>query len=79
MRRARSDIRIIVVDGECVSAMQRTAAEGEFRSNLHRGGSAKPLILNQELKNFAVKAAEIHGLSVAGVDILLSNRGHPIY
>jgi ribosomal protein S6--L-glutamate ligase len=70
-----SDIRIIVVDGVCVAAMQRTAAAGEFRSNLHRGGSAIPLILNQEMKAFAVKAAEIHGLSVAGIDIMLSNRG----
>ncbi len=70
-----SDIRIIVIDGECVAAMQRTAAEGEFRSNLHRGGSAKPLTLNQEMKTFAVKAAQIHGLSVAGIDILLSKRG----
>lgn len=70
-----SDIRIIVVDGECVAAMQRTAAAGEFRSNLHRGGSAEPLILNQEMKAFAIKAAEIHGLNVAGIDILLSDRG----
>jgi ribosomal protein S6--L-glutamate ligase len=70
-----SDIRIIVVGENCVAAMQRTAAEGEFRSNLHRGGSAKPLILNQELKTFAVQAAQVHGLSVAGIDILLSNRG----
>jgi ribosomal protein S6--L-glutamate ligase len=70
-----SDIRIIVVDGQCVAAMQRTAAVGEFRSNLHRGGSAEPLILNQDMKFFAAKAAQIHGLSVAGIDILLSNRG----
>lgn len=70
-----SDIRIIVVDGQCIAAMQRTAAEGEFRSNLHQGGSAKPLFLNQEMKTFAIKAAQIHGLSVAGIDILLSNRG----
>lgn len=70
-----SDIRIIVVDDRCVAAMQRTAAEGEFRSNLHRGGSAKPLLLNQEMKEFAVRAAQAHGLSVAGIDILLSRRG----
>jgi ribosomal protein S6--L-glutamate ligase len=70
-----SDIRIIVVDGQCVAAMQRTAAVGEFRSNLHRGGSAEPLILNQEMKEFAIRAAKVHGLDVAGIDILLSNRG----
>jgi ribosomal protein S6--L-glutamate ligase len=70
-----SDVRIIVVDGQCVAAMQRTAAAGEFRSNLHRGGSAEPLVLNQEMKTFAVQAAQVHGLSVAGIDILRSNRG----
>ncbi len=70
-----SDIRIIVVDGDCVAAMQRTAAAGEFRSNLHRGGSAKPLNLTQTMKTFAVQAAQLHGLSVGGIDILLSNRG----
>ena len=70
-----SDIRIIVVDGQCIAAMQRTAAEGDFRSNLHRGGSAKPLHLTQAMKAFAVQAAQLHGLSVGGIDILLSNRG----
>ncbi|MFZ0545301.1 MAG: RimK family alpha-L-glutamate ligase [Candidatus Promineifilaceae bacterium] len=70
-----SDVRIIVVDGRCIAAMQRTAAEGEFRSNLHRGGSAEPMLLNQEMQTFAVQAAEAHGLSVAGIDILLSKRG----
>jgi ribosomal protein S6--L-glutamate ligase len=70
-----SDIRIIVVDGECVAAMQRTAAEGEFRSNLHRGGSAQPLHLTKNLKAFAIEAARLHGLSVGGIDILRSKRG----
>jgi ribosomal protein S6--L-glutamate ligase len=70
-----SDIRIIVVDGRCMAAMQRTAAEGEFRSNLHRGGSAEPLHLTKNLKSFAVQAAKLHGLSVGGIDILRSKRG----
>lgn len=70
-----SDIRIIVVDGRCIAAMQRTAAEGEFRSNLHRGGSAKPLHLTKALKSFAIQAAELHGLSVGGIDIMHSKRG----
>jgi ribosomal protein S6--L-glutamate ligase len=58
-----------------VAAMQRTAAEGEFRSNLHRGGTAETLHLTQTLKAFAIRAAQLHGLSVGGIDILLSNRG----
>jgi ribosomal protein S6--L-glutamate ligase len=70
-----SDIRIIVVDGRCIAAMQRTAAEGEFRSNLHRGGSAKPLNLTRPMKSFAVHVAELHGLSVGGIDIMHSKRG----
>jgi ribosomal protein S6--L-glutamate ligase len=70
-----SDIRIIVIEEKCVAAMQRTAAEGDFRSNLHRGGSAQPLLLNQEMKTLAVQAAQTHGLAVAGIDILLSRRG----
>ena len=55
--------------------MERTAAEGEFRSNLHRGGSAKPLHLTRSLKSFAIRAAELHGLSVGGIDIMHSKRG----
>ncbi len=70
-----TDIRIIVVGNRCVAAMQRTAAEGEFRSNLHRGGTAKEIFLDQETKDLAVRAAKAHGLGVAGVDIVQSSRG----
>ena len=70
-----TDIRIIVVGNRCVAAMRRTAAAGDFRSNLHRGGSAIPVTLELSSKQLATKAAQIHGLGVAGVDIVNSNRG----
>lgn len=70
-----ADIRCFVVGGKVVAAMKRQGAEGEFRSNLHRGGSASLVKLTPEERKTAVKAAQIMGLNVAGVDILRSNRG----
>ncbi len=70
-----SDIRCLVVGGKVVAAMRRQAAEGEFRSNLHRGGSASLVKITPEERQTAVSAAKILGLSVAGVDLLRSNRG----
>ena len=70
-----TDIRIIVVGNRCVAAMRRTAATGDFRSNLHRGGSAEPVTLDLASRQLATKAAHAHGLGVAGVDIVLSSRG----
>ncbi|WP_223787759.1 30S ribosomal protein S6--L-glutamate ligase [Marinicella meishanensis] len=70
-----ADIRCFVVGGKVVAAMKRQGAEGEFRSNLHRGGSATLVKLSPEERRTAVKAAQIMGLNVAGVDILRSNRG----
>ncbi len=70
-----SDIRIIVVGNRCVAAMKRTAAKGDFRSNLHRGGTAVPAALGMDARKLATTAAHAHGLGVAGVDILMSNRG----
>ncbi|WPP50582.1 30S ribosomal protein S6--L-glutamate ligase [Catalinimonas niigatensis] len=70
-----SDIRAFVVDGEVVGAMKRTAKEGEFRSNLHRGGKAEIIKLTEEEEHSAIEAARKMGLAVAGVDILQSNRG----
>lgn len=70
-----SDLRCLVVDGRVVAAMQRTAAEGEFRSNLHRGGTASRVNLSAEEEKTAIRAAKILGLNVAGVDILRSQRG----
>ncbi len=70
-----ADIRCLVVGGKVVAAMKRQAAEGEFRSNLHRGGSASLIKLKPEERQTAVKAAKIMGLNVAGVDLLRANRG----
>jgi len=69
------DIRAFVVDGRVVGAMKRTGKEGEFRSNLHRGGSAQLIELSQEEETTAIKAAKALGLHVAGVDMLQSERG----
>jgi ribosomal protein S6--L-glutamate ligase len=70
-----SDIRALVVNGKVVGAMKRQGAEGDFRSNLHRGGSAKMIKLSKAEKNTAILAAKAMGLNVAGVDMLQSDRG----
>ena len=70
-----ADIRAFVVDGVVVGAMKRQAKEGEFRSNLHRGGSAEIYELTEEEENAALKAAKSLGLGVAGVDMLQSDKG----
>jgi ribosomal protein S6--L-glutamate ligase len=70
-----ADIRAFVVDGVVVGAMKRQGKEGEFRSNLHRGGSANIIELTDEEENTALKAARVMGLGVAGVDMLQSSRG----
>lgn len=70
-----TDIRAIVVGGKVVAAMKRTGAEGEFRSNLHRGGSAQLIKLSPEERSTAVRSAKAMGLNVCGVDMLRSNHG----
>ena len=70
-----ADIRALVVDGHVVGAMKRQGKEGEFRSNLHRGGSASVIELTDEEETAAIKAAKAMGLGVAGVDMLQSSRG----
>lgn len=70
-----SDIRCFVIGDKVVAAMQRQAQPGEFRSNLHRGGSAELIKLRPEERRLAVKAARVMGLDVAGVDIIRSNHG----
>jgi ribosomal protein S6--L-glutamate ligase len=70
-----SDIRAFVVDGVVVGAMKRTAKKGEFRSNLHRGGTAEVIQLSEEEENAALKAARAMGLGICGVDLLQSNYG----
>ena len=70
-----SDIRCFVIGDRVVASMKRTAAEGEFRSNLHRGGTAESIRLTPEERSTAVRAAKTMGLRVAGVDMLRSNHG----
>jgi ribosomal protein S6--L-glutamate ligase len=70
-----ADIRAFVVNGEVVGAMKRQAREGEFRSNLHRGGKATLIKLSRQEKHAAVMAARKMGLGIAGVDMLPSKRG----
>jgi len=70
-----ADIRVFIVDGVVVGAMKRQGKEGEFRSNLHRGGSANVVELTDEEENAALKAAKSMGLGIAGVDLLQSARG----
>ena len=70
-----ADIRAFVVDGEVVGAMRRQGKPGEFRSNLHRGGTSSIIELSTEEKYTAVLAAKAVGLGIAGVDLLQSARG----
>jgi ribosomal protein S6--L-glutamate ligase len=70
-----SDIRAFVVGGRVVASMERQAAEGEFRSNVHQGGSTRSVRLRPEERALAVRAAKTMRLGVAGVDLMRSNHG----
>lgn len=70
-----SDIRVIVVDGVAVAAMKRKSKAGDFRSNLHKGGSSEVIELTDMEEKVAIKAAKAMGLGFCGVDILQSKRG----
>lgn len=70
-----ADLRCFVVNGKVVGAMRRQGPEGEFRSNLHRGGTASVAKLTPEERKTAVRSAKVLGLGVAGVDMLRSNDG----
>ncbi len=70
-----SDLRCFVVGDKVVASMKRQGPEGEFRSNLHRGGSASLVRLTPEERSTAVRAARVMGLGVCGVDLLRSNHG----
>jgi ribosomal protein S6--L-glutamate ligase len=70
-----ADIRAFVVDGKVVGAMKRQGKEGEFRSNLHRGGHGEIVELTKKERQSALTAAKAMGLSIAGVDLLQSSRG----
>lgn len=69
------DLRCFVIDGKVVASMQRTAAPGEFRANIHQGGSASIVKITPDERKLAIKAAKTLGLQVAGVDIIRSSRG----
>ena len=70
-----TDIRCFVVGDKVVAAIQRKAKEGEFRANLHQGGTASTIRITPEERSMAVRAAKIMGLNVAGVDLLRSKKG----
>ncbi len=70
-----ADIRVFIVDGEVVGAMKRQGAEGDFRSNLHQGGTAIAHKLTRKEKSTALAAAKAMGLGVCGVDMIPSKRG----
>ena len=72
---AGEDIRAFVVGNKVVASMKRTAPEGEFRSNVHRGGTMEKVQLTYEEEEMSVNASKILGLSIAGVDLMRSNRG----
>ncbi len=70
-----ADIRCLVIGDKVVASMMRQGKEGEFRSNLHRGGSASLIRITPEERSTAVRSAKVMGLNVAGVDLLRSNHG----
>lgn len=70
-----ADIRCFVVGNKVIASMKRQGAEGEFRSNLHRGGKAEKVKLTPEERSVAIRSAKAMGLSIAGVDLLRSNHG----
>ena len=70
-----ADLRCFVVGGKVVASMKRQARSGEFRANLHRGGSAEAVRLTRTERDMALKAADVIGLNVAGVDIIRSGEG----
>lgn len=69
------DIRCFVVGGKVVASMERAAVDGDFRANLHRGGTGSPARLTSAERRTALRAAKVLGLGIAGVDLLRSERG----
>jgi ribosomal protein S6--L-glutamate ligase len=75
---AGEDIRCFVIAGKVVAAMRRTSAGDDFRSNLHRGGTAEAVRISRAERSAAVKAAKVFGLNLAGVDLLRASDGPKI-
>lgn len=71
----RKDLRIFLLGGEVVAAMERMAPEGDVRANTSNGGTGAPVVLGQAEHDLAVRAAKLFSLDIAGVDIIRSNRG----
>jgi ribosomal protein S6--L-glutamate ligase len=69
------DLRVIIVGRKAVAAMVRQAPPGDFRANLHRGGHARPVQIDSEIRELAVRAAQVHELAFCGVDIIRTTRG----
>ncbi len=69
------DIRAFVVGGKIISAMKRIGVKGDFRSNIHRGGSGEPVVLTKKEKSMAIRAANYLSLPVCGVDMIRSSKG----
>jgi ribosomal protein S6--L-glutamate ligase len=69
------DLRCFVIDGKVVASIQRTAAPGEFRANIHQGGTASIVKITPEERKLAITAAKVLGLNIAGVDIIRSKNG----
>ena len=70
-----ADLRAFVVDGKIVGAMKRQARPGDFRSNLHRGGTSEKIVLTRDEEEIAMRSVEILGLNIAGVDMLKTHHG----
>ena len=75
---AGADVRVLVIGNKVVGAMKRQAQKGEFRSNLHRGGTASTIKLSRTERETAREAAKVLGLRVAGVDLLQTEKGPKI-
>src|SRR4029079_13117384 len=70
-----ADIRAFVIDGQVVGAMERQGKDGEFRSNIHRGGRGRLIQLTEAEELSAIRATQVLGLQIAGVDMIRSSRG----
>jgi len=73
----RTDIRAFVLGNRVIAALELKPRKGEFRSNIHLNGSAKPVLLPEELEALAVRSTSVLGLKISGTDILIDSRGNP--